>query len=99
MQTEDLIPATECCLHYQIEDAFLSALKEYGLIEVITVASTDFIHHEQLSQLEKLVRLHYDLNINFEGIDVITHLLKQLEAMQSEINFLRNRLRLYEPVE
>ena len=43
-----------------------------------------------------MVRLHYDLEINMEGIDAITHLLKKLQTMQDEISVLKNKLRVYE---
>jgi hypothetical protein len=51
---------------------------------------------KQLTELEKLVRLRYELDINLEGIDAIIHLLKKLQGMQDEIIILKNKLRLYE---
>jgi hypothetical protein len=42
------------------------------------------------------VRLHYDLDINLEGIEAITYLLNRVKNMQAEIIALKNRLRLYE---
>ena len=42
------------------------------------------------------MRLHYDLDINIEGIDAIYNLLKQVEELQSQIITLRNKLNFYE---
>ncbi|MBK8738011.1 MAG: hypothetical protein IPL98_19685 [Saprospiraceae bacterium] len=40
------------------------------------VDDTDkYLLEEQLPVLEQIIRLHYDLQINMEGIDVITHML------------------------
>ena len=55
-----------------------------------------FIAESQLPKFEKVVRLHYDLQINFEGIDVIANLLERINRIQEENTILKNRLRLYE---
>jgi hypothetical protein len=36
--------------------------------------------------------MHYDLNINVEGIEAITHLLARVEKMQQEIISLKNKI-------
>jgi len=95
MQEENLIPANEFCLHHNIEINFIYSLQEFGLLEVISTEETVFIPENQLTELEKMVRLHYDLNINMEGIDVIRHLLERIEAAQHELNELKNELRIY----
>ncbi len=96
MTSEDLVPALEIIEKYQIELSFFSSLQESGLIQVITLEETEYIPLRQLSQVEKIVRLYYDLDINMEGIETIIHLLDKIDEMQEEINELRNRLRLYE---
>jgi len=58
--------------------------------------SAGFIDSGQLQQLEKYIRLYYELDINLEGIETITHLLRRIDLMQDEIIMLKNRLRLYE---
>ena len=99
MQKENLIPANEFCLHHNIEISFISSLQDYGLIECIIIDDNPFIAASQLTELEKLLRFHYDLDINLEGIDVIIHLLNRLKSMQEEMAVLKNRLRLYETIE
>jgi len=42
-----------------------------------------------------MMRFHYDLNINIEGIDAITHLLQQIEDLQQELIATKNKLRLH----
>jgi hypothetical protein len=96
MQEENLISANEFCLHHNIEISFIQSLQEYGLVEITTSQEGSFITINQLGEVEKLMRLHYDLNINFEGIDAITHLLKKLQSMEDEMLRLKNKLRLYE---
>jgi hypothetical protein len=98
MQTEDLIAANDFCTHHNIEYAFINSLNEHGLIEITTIQQTGYIPIKQLATLEKLVRLHRDLNINSEGLEAINYLLKRVERMQHEIILLNNRLRMYEQV-
>jgi chaperone modulatory protein CbpM len=96
MQKEDLIAASEFCTYHKIEFSFIRSLQESGLIEITTIQETGFIHANQLQQLEKLVRLYYEMDINLEGIETITYLLQRLNNMQHEITGLKNRLSLYE---
>lgn len=96
MQTEDLIPAEEFCTHYKAELSFINYLHQFGLIEITSVEETYYIPREELRKLEQLVRLHYDLDINLEGIDAITHLLERVNDLQSQVASLKNRLNFYE---
>ena len=96
MQTVNLIAVNEFCINHHIEVSFISSLQQNGLIEITTMDETEFIDAEQLHQLEKFTHFYYDLDINLEGIETITHLLQKINAMQDEIVTLRNRLRLYE---
>ena len=43
-----------------------------------------------------MIRMHYELDINLEGIDAISNLLERVEEMQHEMTRLQNRLRFYE---
>ena len=97
METDYLIAIEAFCASHQIEVSFISSLRQTGLIEITTVEETGFIDAGQIQDVEKFVRFHYDLDINIEGIETLSHILKRIEQMQSEMTELRNRLRLYEP--
>jgi len=91
-----MIPAEEFCIHHNIETSFIYSLKESGLLEVTTIEEKTFVPVNQLSHLEKLVRLYYDLDINLEGVETITYLLQRMHEMQQKIVQLSNRLSRYE---
>ncbi len=96
MQTEDLIPANDFCASHDIGISFIRSLQESGLIEVVTVEDKRFVPAAQLLQLEKIVRFYYEMDINLEGIETITHLLQLIDSMRNEITVLKNRLKVYE---
>lgn len=96
IQTKKLIAVDEFCLHNHVEKSFISLLQQNGLLELRIIQETRFIGADQLRQLEKMVRFYYELNINLEGIESITHLLKQINDLQNEMRTLRNKLQFYE---
>ncbi len=96
MPTEQLIAIADFCRNHEIEVSFVISLQQNGLIEITTIQDTPYIDIDQLQQLEKIVLWYYDLEINIQGIETITHLLSKVIRMQDEITSLKNRLRLYE---
>ena len=96
MQAEHFISTDEFCAYHKIEFSFIKNLEDFGLIEVKTIEETRVIHEDQLEKLERILRLHQELEINMEGIDTITHLLLRINSMQEEIRSLKNKLSLYE---
>lgn len=99
MDNEEMIAADLFCASHNIEIAFLHSLCNAGLLDVTTTEDTVFINQEQLPELEKLVRWHYDMDINLEGLETISHLLDQIKVMQQEMQNLKSRLGLYEKID
>jgi hypothetical protein len=96
MKEQYLIPTQTLCSHYNIEISFVDALNRMGLIQIEIIEQSQFIHQDQISDLEKIIRLHEDLHVNLEGIDVVFNLLEKEQELKNELNSLKNRLRLYE---
>ena len=96
MQTEDIIIVNEFCVHHNVELDFIYALNNSGLIEITVSEDRLYMPEAQLANLEKMVRLYYEMDINLEGIETITHLLNHMNEMQDEIATLKSRLNLYE---
>ena len=91
-----MISITQYCTIHNIDADFIDALAEEGLIVLTIATDGTFIEEEQLSDLESYTRWHYEMGVNTAGIDVIRHLLGRMRDMQSEMDTLRMRLRLYE---
>jgi chaperone modulatory protein CbpM len=97
MNSQEFIPIDVFCRHYGVEDAFVISLQDYGLIEIIQVNEIECLEVNQLVKAEKLVRLHRELAINTEGLEVVVHLLQRIQQLEVDMISLRNRLSLYEP--
>ncbi|AUC85050.1 MerR family transcriptional regulator [Polaribacter sp. ALD11] len=91
-----LIPTQTICTHYNIEISFVDTLNQMGLIQIEIIEQEQFIHQEQIGNLEKIIRLYNELHVNLEGIDVVLNLLNKEKELKNEVISLKNRLRLYE---
>lgn len=98
METEKLISIQLFCEHYNIPINFINELKEYELIEIIVEDNKDCIQITHINKVEKIIRLHYDLDINLEGVDVIYNLLNQVDSLKKEITDLQNKIKFYEDI-
>lgn len=78
------ISRKECVALYNIEIHFFDALVESGLIAVIEEQNDLYMDFEDLSNLERYANLHYDLEINVAGIEVISRLLQTVKQLQEE---------------
>lgn len=92
MEPVNQITVEQCCSYYSIETSFVESLNERGLIELRQEESVVFIGFEELGNLERYVHMHYDLDINMEGLEAIAHLLDRVHVLQHEIKGLRNEL-------
>lgn len=94
MENRTLIKIDHFCKHHEVESSFINALQERGLIQLVAVEKEIYIPEEHLPIAEKIIRLHYDLEINLEGIEVVFNLLKQINDLQEELTISKNKLRL-----
>ena len=96
MEPENLISTTRFCDIHQVDIAFLNSLNELGLVSFVVVEEAPYIPLGQIQDIEKMIRLHYDLDINIEGIEAISHLLDRLNTLTQELRQLQNRLSFFE---
>lgn len=96
MKTDKLIQISELCVHYHLEPSFFDEIEFYELIEIQSFSDGKFIHRKQLRTLEKIIRLHDELEINMQGIDVILEMMSKIKKLKDELRETRSRLGLYE---
>jgi len=96
MAGEEIIPIELFCTSYQVEESFLETLESYGLISITIQDQRRFILTEEIVELEKFSRLHYELEINVPGIEALQHMMERIKQMQQELADLKARLKIYE---
>jgi len=96
MSSEELISAREFCTFHHVELSFIQHLHDAGLVGMTVMDDSFFLPAGELPALEKFIRWHYELAINSEGIEALSHVLQRMEALLDENRVLRNRLRRYE---
>lgn len=96
MNVKKYIPITDFCRGHDLEESFVYSLHEIELIEIAQVEAKPMIPRRELRRLERLVRLHRDLDISPETLLAVDHLLDQVESLQDEVLALRRRLSRWE---
>ena len=92
MVAENLVPANDICTYHHVEYTFINSLGDAGLVELKIVDREAYIPESDLQKLERMIRMHHELEINLAGIEAISHLLERVERMQEEMRVLRNRV-------
>lgn len=92
MATSKKISIAQLCTHYKVETDFVYALKDHGLLNLVKSTGGYEIYFEQLGDFERYIHLHYELEINMEGLEAITHLVDRVKLLQQEIKQLRTRI-------
>ena len=95
MATTEMILIQQICTYHDIEFTFIHKLNELGLIEIYTVEDYKYIHEEQLKDVEKMIRMHRELNINIEGIDAIYNLQQRIDQLEQELMQTKNKLKAF----
>lgn len=90
------IAVQQFCVHYDIPMNFIDSLSSYELIEIIHVENDKHLQIDDIHKVEKLMRLHYDLEMNFEALDVIENLTGRICSLQLELTQLKNKIEFYE---
>lgn len=96
METGNLVRVELHCMFYRVEPSFVHELETFDLVDILHEEGEEYLETSSLGQLEKWVRLHRDLDINFSGLSAVAHLLEKLSDLQEENRMLRNRLRCQE---
>lgn len=93
MERSELISVNEFCRYYKAEVSFIHALEDSGLIEISRIEETSFIPFDEMPRIEKFMRMHYDLNINLEGLETVEYLLQKIELLQQKLNRTQAKVR------
>ena len=83
-------------LHYQVDSSFFLQLNEIGLLELQFVDEVPCVDEQHIAVLDKMIRLHQDLELNPQSLDVVLNLLEKITSLEKSLNETQNRLALFE---
>ena len=93
MLNNEFVPAELFCNMYSINVAVVESWQKMGLVDLIEYEEKPYIPNDQLHKLEQLLRLHFDLNIQLEDVDVVYNLIEKVKLLQKENLILRKILK------
>ena len=94
MEKTYFISVEECCNQYNVELGFIDSLEAHGLLSPIIKDDHRYFEQDHLQKLEKFINMHYEMDINLEGIEVISRLLDRMEMMQQELRKLQGIVKI-----
>jgi hypothetical protein len=96
MEHNNLVHIAHFCANCDIEYAFIQSLNSVGIIDIIIMDNHKYFSTDRLKDVERAVRIHHELDVNLEGIDVIFNLTKQINVLQNELKVANYRLKIKE---
>ena len=91
-----LLKFEEICNIYNIEPSFLKEIYNFEIITFIEEENTLWLEEDMIDKLEKVIRLHKELGVNLEGIDIIINLLEKIEKLEEELLEVKRKLAFFE---
>lgn len=96
MATVKYITIEEFANFHQVTTKLVYEFADFGLIEVEQVETKPCIVANHLDQCERAIRLHRDLGVNKEGIEIILEMREKHAEMQKELLKLRHKIKKHE---
>ena len=95
MLNNEFVQAELFCNTYSINFALVESWQKMGLVHLIELENKQHIPLDQIQKLEQLLRLHLDLDIQLQDVDIVYNLIEKLKTLQSENLMLKQQLNLY----
>lgn len=99
MEQENLISIHDFCAHHHLEISFIQTLEENGIVETTTYKEVQYLLPEHLEQVERFARLHQDLDIHPEDLDVVYDLLERMKHLQDQLRQMQQQIDFYKQFE
>ena len=80
----------ELAAFHHIEEAYIMEFVQTGIIPAHKRKSVMHIHLEDVSELERAIRLHRDLQVNLHGVEIICRLRNRIIRLEEEMAVLKD---------
>ena len=88
--TQGLLRREEVCARLGIGDDMLEVCLQWEIIQ-LPEPDPHGVHlfpHEAFDRLQRALRLHHDLGINWQGVSVALELLERIEELEQQVHSL-----------
>jgi chaperone modulatory protein CbpM len=90
------ITIEDFCTHHGIQVTLVREFADFGLVHLQEQEKKAMVPAEEIEKLERMIRLHDELGINKEGLEIILNMRDQLVSLNSELEKIRYRMRQLE---
>ncbi|MFC5270680.1 chaperone modulator CbpM [Adhaeribacter terreus] len=84
------------CTHHGVQVTLVREFADFGLVHLQEQEKQAFVPEEEIEKLERMIRLHSELGINKEGLEIILNMRDQLLNLNSELETIKYRLKQLE---
>lgn len=92
MDRSDYISLVKAARLCNLSESFLKELSDFGFFKTYFFDDEDCIECNEMEKIVRIYRLHSDLNINYEGVDIILAMRKRIVDLESELQQLTLKL-------
>src|SRR6188768_3606479 len=86
------IEIEEFCTYHGVQVTLIREFADFGLVHLQEQEQKAFVPADEIEKLERLIRLHDELGINKEGLEIILNMRDQLVSLTTELEAMRYRL-------
>ena len=81
----------DICDSKRIDSTFIQNLHHNNLITITIIETEEFINESDLANLERYSNWYYELELNLQGIEIVSELLSKISLLQEEIRVLKSK--------
>jgi hypothetical protein len=96
MATIKYVTIEEFANFHKVTTTLVQEFADFGLIEIKQFERKDCLIASDLEKYESAIRLHRDLSINKEGIEIILDMREKHTEMQKELALLKHKIKKHE---
>jgi len=90
------ITINEFAEFHQVTIELIKEFADFGLVHIKQVERQYCIDPGQMERCERAIRIHKDLGVNMEGIEIILDMREKHDELLQELKYLRHQLKKHE---
>jgi len=84
-----VLPIDEVARLVDIQPDLVVRLVDWGLIDPVEISPEPYFEVSVVLRIRRILRIHYDLGVNWAGIGVVMDLLAKIDDLEREVARLK----------